>query len=212
MEDLASIRKDYTQRSLREQDVSPDPLDQFSAWFKEAVTAGVNEPNAMHLATATPEGRPSGRVVLLKGLENGGFSFYTNFQSHKGKELEANPYCCLTFFWPELERQVRIEGQASRLADGIADTYYNSRPLASRIGAWASPQSAVIGSREILEQRFKELEQKFAAAEPARPRQWGGFSVKPNLIEFWQGRPGRLHDRLQYTLNESGWQLHRLAP
>ncbi|MFM7196194.1 MAG: pyridoxamine 5'-phosphate oxidase [Bacteroidota bacterium] len=212
MKDISAIRKDYTLRTLNEQDVAPDPMTQFSNWFSEAVNAEVNEPNAMHLATATPDGRPSGRVVLLKGLEDGAFTFYTNFQSHKGKELEANPLCCLTFFWPELERQVRIEGTAARVADDIADGYYNSRPLASRIGAWASPQSAVIAGRDILESRYRELEKKYATEQPLRPKQWGGYSVTPSLIEFWQGRAGRLHDRLQYSRTADGWQLHRLAP
>ena len=212
MEDLHAIRKDYTQRSLSEADVSPDPLKQFGIWFNEAVSAGVHEPNAMHLATATPDGIPSGRVVLLKGLEDGGFTFYTNHRSRKGTELEENPHCSLTFFWPELERQVRIEGIASRVSDEIADAYFNSRPLASRIGAWTSPQSAVVASRQILEDRFRDLEKKFAEKAPLRPYQWGGYAVKPVRIEFWQGRPGRLHDRLQYTFHEGSWQLNRLAP
>lgn len=212
MEDLAAIRKDYTQRSLSEAEVSSDPFSQFNSWFREAVSAAVHEPNAMHLATATPDGKPSGRVVLLKGLEDGGFTFYTNHQSRKGLELENNPHCCLTFFWPELERQVRIEGTATRVSDETADAYYNSRPLASRIGAWTSPQSAVIASRQILEERFKELERKFSDKAPVRPRQWGGYSVKPSRIEFWQGRPGRLHDRLQYNLTDGTWHLNRLAP
>lgn len=189
------------------------PHAQFRIWFEEALSAELPEPNAMHLATVSAEGQPSGRVVLLKGLDDGGFSFYTNYQSRKGRELEDNPNCALTFFWPELERQVRIEGSAHRLPDETSDAYFTSRPRNSQIGAWASPQSTVILNRDILETRMQDLLSRFSGDEPLdRPRQWGGFVVIPNTVEFWQGRPSRLHDRIRYVRAESNWQIQRLAP
>lgn len=199
--------------ALNEADVNTDPVKQFSTWFDEAVKAEVNEPNAMHLATITADGRPSGRMVLLKGIQPEGFTFYTNFQSNKGKELEQQPACCLTFFWPELERQVRIEGVTERLSDASSEQYFQSRPRGSQIGAWASPQSAVIKDRKILEERMHSLELKFSGNTPIqKPRQWGGYLVRPFLIEFWQGRSNRLHDRIRYLLAGEKWEIRRLAP
>ena len=212
MEEISKIRKDYSFSALEEREISPDPIVQFRKWFDQAVHAQVNEPNAMHLATITNDGRPSGRVVLLKGLDETGFSFFTNYQSNKGKELEDRPACCLTFFWPELERQVRIEGVTERLDELTSEKYFHSRPRGSQIGAWASPQSAVIKNRSILEERAAELEQKFGDGTIPKPKQWGGYKVKPFLIEFWQGRSDRLHDRIRYILNEKKWEYRRLAP
>jgi pyridoxamine 5'-phosphate oxidase len=210
---LADIRRDYSRHELDESQVAADPLIQFEHWFNEALDAQVMEANAMHLASVSADGRPSGRMVLLKGLEDEHFIFYTNYHSQKGKELDENPACCLTFFWPELERQVRIEGLAVRVAPEVSDKYFNSRPRGSQIGAMASPQSAIIKDRKILETRAADLEEKFASESILkRPKQWGGFQVKPHLIEFWQGRPSRLHDRIRYVREDNGWSLHRLAP
>lgn len=193
--------------------VDPDPVKQFEKWFGEALTSEVIEANAMNLATVNEHGKPSARMVLLKGLENNRFLFYTNYQSDKGKELEKNPACALTFFWPELERQVRIEGIASRVDPSVSDTYFQSRPRQSQIGAWASPQSAMIESRAILEERFDEIAKKFEKQSTLpRPRQWGGFQVEPFEMEFWQGGPGRLHDRIQYVRDDNTWKIYRLAP
>ena len=172
MEEISKIRKDYSFSALEEREISPDPIVQFRKWFDQAVHAQVNEPNAMHLATITNDGRPSGRLVLLKGLDETGFSFFTNYQSNKGKELEDRPACCLTFFWPELERQVRIEGVTERLDELTSEKYFHSRPRGSQIGAWASPQSAVIKNRSILEERAAELEQKFGNGTIPKPKQW----------------------------------------
>lgn len=213
MENLANIRKDYRKATLDIGSVDADPIRQFEKWFAEARQAEVPEPNAMNLATVNKEGRPSARIVLLKGLENHCFTFYTNYQSRKGKELENSPACALTFFWPELERQVRITGVASRVDGQQADAYFQSRPRESQIGAWASPQSTLIGDRTILEQRFREIENRFEGqAVLPRPRQWGGFQVEPLEIEFWQGGPGRLHDRIQYVRVDGVWKIFRLAP
>lgn len=173
----------------------------------------VIEPNAMTLATIDDHGAPSARIVLLKGLENSHFIFYTNYQSDKGRQLEKNPVCAVTFFWPELERQVRVQGIASRVAPSLSDTYFQSRPRESQIGAWASPQSSMIANRSILEQRYRDIEKKFEGqAVLPRPQQWGGFQVEPFEVEFWQGGPGRLHDRIQYLKVDNTWKIHRLAP
>jgi pyridoxamine 5'-phosphate oxidase len=213
MQPLADIRSEYSKLSLDKSTVEADPLRQFEKWFQEVMNAGCMEPNAMHLATVNADGRPSSRIVLLKGLENSKLQFFTNYQSKKGKELENNPACALTFFWPELERQVRIEGLAGRVETGVSDKYFQSRPRGSQIGAWASPQSSLIQDRKILEQRSAELEKKFENKNPLpRPNQWGGYEIEPVLIEFWQGRPNRLHDRIQYTRVDGQWQIHRLAP
>lgn len=212
MQDLAQIRKEYSLNKLDEKSIAADPLKQFEVWFNEALTAKVLEPNAMTLATVSTNNRPSARIVLLKGFAKQGFTFYTNYQSSKGKELAENPYCALSFFWPELERQVRIEGVSERVSAEESDTYFNSRPLESRLGAWTSPQSSVISSRQILEERYLSVEKKFAGKSVTRPTQWGGYLVKPFLIEFWQGRPSRLHDRIVFTLVDGKWSVSRLAP
>lgn len=212
MKDIATIRQEYTKASLDAASIAKDPIQQFNTWFQEAVTANVPEPNAMNLATVNG-GRPASRIVLLKGVENGMFVFYTNYQSSKGKELEQNPACSLTFFWPALERQVRIEGIASRVDAKRSDEYFQSRPRGSQIGAWASPQSSIIDSRLLLEERAKQLEEKFKGKEKLpRPQQWGGFEIDPLTIEFWQGRPSRLHDRIVFTKVDGVWKINRLAP
>lgn len=213
MKDIAHIRKDYTKTSLDVKSVSKDPIQQFDHWFKEAVTAEVPEPNAMTLATVNAEGRPSTRVVLLKGVENGKFVFFTNFQSNKGQELDQNPACSLTFWWPELERQICLEGVASRIDAKRSEEYFQSRPRGSQIGAWASPQSSMINDRSILEERVKQMEEKFKGLEKLpKPHQWGGFEIDPLMIEFWQGRPSRLHDRILFTKVDGVWRVDRLAP
>jgi len=213
MSDIAGIRKEYTLESLDISTVLPNPVAQFERWFQEAVNAKVAEPNAMFLATVNETGRPSARIVLLKGIEDGQFIFYTNHQSRKGQQLENNAACALTFFWPDLERQVRIEGVASRVSSDAAERYFQSRPRASQVGAWSSPQSAVIGSRTILEQRVQEIEKRFEGKEALpKPAQWGGYQVQPYQMEFWQGRPSRLHDRIEYVLDGTQWKIHRLAP
>lgn len=213
MQYLADIRKEYAKASLDTSIVDKDPIVQFETWFREALKAEVEEPNAMHLATVNSAGRPSGRVVLLKGVENHKFLFYTNYQSKKGQELEHNPACALTFFWSELERQVRIEGVAERVIADNSDAYFKSRPRGSQLGAWASPQSTPIQSRQILEERAKQIEKKFEnSATVPRPHQWGGYQIDPFLIEFWQGRPNRLHDRIEYTKSDGVWKILRLAP
>ena len=210
---IADIRKDYTLHELSESEVASDPISQFNSWFQEAVEAKVNEPNAMSLGTAV-DGQPSVRIVLLKGIDEKGFRFYTNYQSAKGEQLKQNPKAALTFFWPELERQVRIEGVVEKLTDEASDTYYNSRPKGSRVGAWSSPQSQVIPDREVLEERVQEYSQKFEHTEEVpRPDFWGGYVLSPTIVEFWQGRPSRLHDRIRYRLSEDKiWTIERLAP
>jgi pyridoxamine 5'-phosphate oxidase len=210
---ISERRKDYTLLNLREDEVDPNAIRQFERWFDEAMKAGVAEPDAMTLATATPDGRPSARVVLLRGVDDRGFVFFTNYDSRKGRELAANPWAALVLFWHELERQVRVEGQVRRVSVQESDHYFQSRPAGSRIGAWASPQSEVIKSRESLEIRCQELEKSFEDGTIPRPPNWGGFRLVPETIEFWQGRPSRLHDRLRYTRHEqSKWLVERLAP
>ena len=213
MKDMEELRKDYSKASLDISDVDKDPIGQFDKWFKEALAAGVPEPNAFTLSTISEGGRPSARIVLLKGLEQRQFVFYTNYQSQKGQELESNPACALTFFWPELERQVRIEGIATRVQESTSEQYFQSRPRASQVGAWASPQSSIIASRDILEAREREIEKKFEGLNLLpKPKQWGGFAITPIEIEFWQGRASRLHDRVVYYLTDEKWIIHRLAP
>ncbi len=213
MDGLSDLRKEYSKAGLDASAVNKNPITQFNKCFKEAIELSALEPNAMTLSTISESGRPSARIVLLKGVEKDLFSFYTNYQSQKGKELEANPACALTFFWPELERQVRIEGIAQRVSDGESEKYFQSRPRGSQVGAWASPQSTIIKDRTILEARTKELEKRFDGNEVLpKPKQWGGYAVDPFEIEFWQGRPNRLHDRIVYYKTENTWTIHRLAP
>lgn len=210
---IADMRKDYSRQSLDASDVLRDPVAQFQKWFEEARQAALAEPNAMHLSTVTAEGKPAGRVVLLKGIEEGQFIFYTNYQSRKGQELAHMPWAALTFFWVELERQVRIEGKVSKVARQTSDSYFHSRPRGSQIGAWVSPQSEVIPGRDFLKNRQQTLEDQFAGQEVPLPEHWGGFALIPEMIEFWQGRPSRLHDRIRFTLNEQQeWIIERLAP
>jgi pyridoxamine 5'-phosphate oxidase len=206
------MRRNYEQAALDETHVQADPLAQFQHWFDEAVHAKVLEPNAMTLATVGPQGRPSTRVVLLKGLDHRGLAWYTNYESRKGQELAGNPHAALQFFWPELERVVRVEGLVQRMSDADSDDYYRTRPLGSRIGAWASPQSQVIASREVLEANWSEVQAR-QGDDPVRPANWGGYRLVPDRWEFWQGRSSRLHDRLCFDLQAGGtWQLSRLAP
>lgn len=209
---IADLRQNYTLQALNEADVDPDPIRQFQRWLDQAIAAELPEPNAMTLATATRDGIPSARIVLLKGLDARGFAFYTNYESRKGQELADNPQAALVFLWTVLERQVRIEGQVEKVAAAETDAYFQSRPLASRLGAWASEQSRVIRDREVLEQRFAELKATYADETVPRPLHWGGYRVIPRQIEFWQGRTSRLHDRLRYRLEQGNWLLERLAP
>ena len=213
MKPITDIRKDYSKSALDISTIGKDPIAQFEQWFEAAMASQVPEPNALTLSTVSPDGRPSGRIVLLKGVENGKFIFYTNYQSQKGKELEDNPACALTFFWPELERQICINGIASRTDSSSSEKYFQSRPRESQVGAWASPQSAIISERKILEDRVKVIEEKFKGIEKLpKPHQWGGYEIDPVKIEFWQGRASRLHDRIVFTKVDGAWQIHRLAP
>jgi pyridoxamine 5'-phosphate oxidase len=210
---LEQIRKDYAKLTLDVKTVDSSPVGQFEKWYVEARTSQLPEPDAMCLSTVSKDGHPSSRIVLLKGIESGCFLFYSNYQSQKGKDLDHTPFCALNFFWPELERQVRIEGMVSRISEEKSTAYFQSRPRPSQIGAWASPQSSVIADRSLLEARVRELEKRFEGhASLPKPKQWGGFQVDPHLVEFWQGRPGRLHDRLVYTRVDKGWKISRLAP
>jgi pyridoxamine 5'-phosphate oxidase len=210
---IADIRKDYKLQSLSEDEAAPNAIAQFNSWWQEAVNSEIEEVNAMTLATASVDGIPAARIVLLKGFDEHGFVFFTNYESFKGMQLAENPRACLVFFWKELERQVRITGLVEKVSDLESDTYFNSRPEGSRIGAWASPQSQVIESREWLQEREKTYGKDFLGKPLKRPAHWGGYRVKPVTIEFWQGRPSRLHDRLQYTLEGNNeWKIERLAP
>jgi pyridoxamine 5'-phosphate oxidase len=213
MQKLDDLRKEYSKADLSIKDVMQDPIKQFEKWFQEAVESKVPEANAMNVATVNSEGKPASRIVLLKGIDGGKFIFYTNYQSQKGRELKENPACALTFFWPELERQIRIEGNALRVDEKKSIEYFQSRPRGSQVGAWSSPQSTVIESREILEERSKKMEEKFVGLSVLpKPHQWGGFEIDPIMVEFWQGRPSRLHDRIQYVKVDTIWKVQRLAP
>lgn len=213
MQDLPNLRQEYSKSTLEVETIMKDPVKQFEKWFQEAVQSGVVEPNAMTVSTVKADGRPSSRILLLKGIENQKFVFFTNYQSSKGKELEQNPAVALNFFWPELERQVRIEGVAQRIDAARSEAYFQSRPRGSQIGAWSSPQSAVLDNRKILEERIHEIERRFEGKTVLpKPQQWGGYEVEPNLFEFWQGRESRLHDRIQFINDGKQWEIFRLAP
>ena len=213
MSTIADIRKDYMLQSLSETDAKKDAIEQFSAWWQDAINSKIDEVNAATLCTATIDGKPAGRIVLLKGFDSEGFVFFTNYNSNKGKELEANPQACLVFFWKELERQIRVDGTIQKISDAENDEYYFSRPVGSQVGAWASPQSSVIENREVIEKNVERYKTEFDVKPISRPSHWGGYRITPTCLEFWQGRPSRLHDRLRYTLQENGvWKIERLAP
>lgn len=216
MEDLRNyintLRHDFSKESLDEKDVDHNPVKQFSKWFKEAVDAKVNEPNAMSLSTVSSDAKPSARIVLLRNFDEKGFVFYTNYTSRKGEEIAGNPNAALLFFWPELERQVRIEGMLSKQSSQESDLYFNSRPRESKLGAWTSAQSKVISSRKVLDEEYEKLSKQYPEENIPRPANWGGYALKPHTIEFWQGRPSRLHDRILYTMENGTWKTERLAP
>lgn len=210
---VANLRKDYTFQGLSEADAHADPFEQFRIWFDQALAAGLPEPNAMTISTVTSDGKPSARMVLLKDYDEQGFVFYTNYESHKGQQLLQNPWGAITFWWAELERQVRIEGRVEQVSATDSDEYFHSRPRNSQLGAWVSAQSQVIENREVLNERLQQLEKEYKNKEIPRPPHWGGFRVIPTAIEFWQGRPSRLHDRLLYQRSEDGtWKIQRLSP
>jgi len=212
MTTLADLRKDYACGSLDETSVDADPIRQFEAWFKQALDARLPEPNTMTLATVDARGYPSARIVLIKGVDERGFVFFTNYESRKGQDLAANPHASLLFYWIELERQVRIEGTVVKTSAEESDAYFNSRPLGSRVGAWASDQSRPLASRALLEAREQSFSERFGE-NPPRPPHWGGYRLVPETIEFWQGRPSRLHDRILYTRQSTGaWRISRLSP
>ena len=209
---IAAIRRDYQQAALDEDIVGDNPLAFFGKWFLEAQAAAVHEVNAMTLATVDAENKPHARIVLLKGLDEKGFVFFTNYDSAKGNQLDANPYAALVFFWQELERQVRVEGTVERISDEESDTYFHSRPEGSKLGAWASPQSQVIEHREILDVNYQDAATRFASGDIPRPRYWGGYRVIPTRLEFWQGRSNRMHDRITFIASADSWTRVRLAP
>ncbi len=210
---LADLRHEYARAGLNEADADPDPIRQFAAWLRQALAAQVPEPNAMTLATVGPDGGPSARIVLLKAFDAAGFTFHTNYDSRKGRELAANPHAALLFFWQELERQVRVEGTVARISEAESDDYFRTRPTGSRLSAWASRQSESVADRATLERRMEELAGKYQGCEVPRPPFWGGLRLRPEAIEFWQGRPNRLHDRLCYRrVAPEGWRIERLSP
>ncbi|MCX6144922.1 MAG: pyridoxamine 5'-phosphate oxidase [Ignavibacteriales bacterium] len=211
-DDLARVRKEYSRHSLDELDVDLNPFVQFQQWFEQAVNAELPEPNAMALATATPDGRPSTRMVLLKGFDERGFVFYTNYEGRKSIDLAANPQAAVLFFWVELERQVRIEGTVEKTSKQESEEYFKTRPLESRLSAWASKQSSIIPSRSFLEQKMSDLEHRYGNREIPLPPFWGGFRIQPQVFEFWQGRENRLHDRVRYMRQGGVWQIERLSP
>lgn len=216
MEDLRnylnSIRHDFAKETLDERDVIENPIFQFAKWFEEAVAAQVIDPNAMTLCSATKEGKPSARIVLLRNFSEIGFVYYSNYNSRKGSEIEENPNCALLFFWPELERQIRIEGVVQKQTPEESDLYFNSRPRESKLGAWTSEQSKKILNREVLNKEYEKIALQYQNENVPRPPHWGGYQLKPATIEFWQGRPNRLHDRILYTIENNNWKIERLAP
>ena len=210
---INKLRNDFCLQTLDEASVNKDPILQFAKWFKEAVEAKVPDPNAMILSTVSSEGKPTSRVVFLRNFNEDGFSFYTNYNSKKGKDINANPNVCLNFFWPQLERQLRVDGVATMQTTEESDLYFNSRPKESQLGAWASPQSEKVSSRKEIDEKMTKITEKFNGKEISRPPFWGGYTVKPISLEFWQGRPSRLHDRILYTiLSDNSWKIERLAP
>lgn len=211
-ENIQNLRQDYSAAELAEADVDKSPVVQFGKWFKDALDAQLHEPNVMTLATANLTGKPTARILLLKGFDEDGFVFFTNYASKKGEQLAENPQASMVFFWPELQRQVRIDGVVSKVSAEESTAYFHSRPTGSQIGAMASPQSTVIPNREVLEERVEELKATYAEKEIPRPEHWGGYLLKPDHIEFWQGRPSRLHDRITYTSVNGIWTINRLAP
>ena len=211
-DDIESIRREYNREELLEENLAANPIDQFSEWFSQALETEFMEANAMTLATVDKDGKPSSRIVLLKGVDGDGFRFFSNYGSRKGKELEENPHAALCFFWPVLERQVRIEGKVQKLGREESQAYFEQRPRMSQLGAWASYQSQTVHSREELEKNFKEVEEQFANQEVPTPEFWGGYVLEPSSIEFWQGRQGRLHDRMKYSRVDGEWNVQRLSP
>lgn len=209
---IADLRKEYSSQTLLEKDADVSPVQQFRKWWDQAIASEILEPNAMTLATASSDGLPSARIVLLKGFDESGFVFYTNYKSYKALQLEENPKACLVFHWKELERQVRIMGVVEKASAGESDEYFGSRPVGSRVGAWTSPQSSVITNREWIEEEFEKRKAEFGDGNIPRPPFWGGYRVRPVIVEFWQGRFSRLHDRIQYTLEDGSWKIERLAP
>lgn len=211
--DIGQLRKEYSLHSLTETGVAALPLDQFTQWWDQAIQSDIEEVNAMALSTINKEGRPESRIVLLKGYSEKGFVFFTNYESNKGDQLQQHAHCSLLFFWKELERQVRINGRAEKISTQESDAYFNSRPEGSKIGAWASPQSQVVESQEWLHENFERIKARYNNNTISRPPHWGGFAVRPDSMEFWQGRPSRMHDRIRYSLQQDGgWKIERLAP
>lgn len=209
---ILQLRKEYAQASLEITDISKDPIEQFKSWFDQAMKSGIIEPYAMNISTVDSENRPSSRIVLLRDVSENGFIFYTNYLSRKGKGINEHKFAAINFFWPELERQIRIEGELEKVSAKVSDDYFALRPRGSQIGAWASPQSSKIESREILEQNEKDFTEKFQNLPVPRPEHWGGYLLKPDYFEFWQGRENRLHDRISYEKMNNVWELNRLAP
>jgi pyridoxamine 5'-phosphate oxidase len=209
---ISDIRKTYSAGALNESDVLPNPIEQFKVWLQQAIDARILEPTAMTLATADKRGRPSARTVLLKNVDQHGFVFYSNYESRKANDIAENPHAALLFFWDRLERQVRVEGTISKVSREQSEAYFKSRPHGSQLGAWVSQQSSVIESRDVLEEKMRGLEARFSEGNVPLPEFWGGYVVVPEAIEFWQGRPSRLHDRLRYSKNENAWKIERLSP
>ena len=212
MDNLHKMRQEYAAGSLNETNMPQNPMEEFNVWLDFAINSGLTEPNAMTVATSTLDGKPSARVLLLKEVNDKGFVFFTNYLSRKGRELVVNPEVALVFDWHDIERQVRVEGRAEKLPEEDSEAYFNERPEDAKIGAWASPQSKIVKDREELEKHLEEIEEQFEGMPVHRPSHWGGYLIRPSVIEFWQGRPSRMHDRLVYYKTEEGWTMHRLAP